>query len=52
VLVSFNGTDGSYPSAALIADASGNLYGTTSAGGAAGKGTVYELVGAGFATRK
>jgi uncharacterized repeat protein (TIGR03803 family) len=45
VLHSFgSGTDGSTPSAPLIFDAAGNLYGTTNAGGAAGgEGTVFEL---------
>jgi uncharacterized repeat protein (TIGR03803 family) len=44
VLHSFSGgTDGSYPVAALIADSSGNLYGTTRYGGANGEGTVFEL---------
>ncbi len=44
VLHSFNGgSDGSYPVAALIADHSGNLYGTTRYGGANGQGTVFEL---------
>ncbi len=38
------GADGSQPCAGLIADASGNLYGTTIAGGA-GNGTVFELTG-------
>lgn len=37
------GSDGSYPVGALIADSSGNLYGTTSYGGANGQGTVFEL---------
>ena len=35
--------DGYNPSAPLIFDGAGNLYGTTSVGGAYGKGTVYEL---------
>lgn len=38
-----NGTDGYDPAAGVIFDLSGNLYGTTAAGGAAGFGTVYEL---------
>jgi uncharacterized repeat protein (TIGR03803 family) len=45
VLHSFkaNGKDGYYPSGSLIFDASGNLYGTTSTGGAHSAGTVFEL---------
>ena len=43
VLVSFNGTDGASPQAGLIADARGNLFGTTGAGGANGAGTVFEI---------
>jgi len=35
---------GASPSAGLIADAQGNLYGTTRLGGANGDGAVYELV--------
>src|ERR1700728_1339600 len=42
-LASFDVTDGSFPYAGLIADAAGNLYGTTSSGGAYGDGTVFEL---------
>jgi uncharacterized repeat protein (TIGR03803 family) len=38
-----NGTDGAYPSAGLIFDALGNLYGTTSGGGTYGLGTVFKL---------
>ena len=38
-----HGTDGATPYAGLIFDASGNLYGTTSAGGIYGAGTVFEL---------
>ena len=39
------GSDGSQPSTGDLAfDRAGNIYGTTSAGGASGNGTVYELV--------
>lgn len=37
------GTDGDTPMGPLIADAAGNLYGTTSYGGGAGVGTVFSL---------
>jgi uncharacterized repeat protein (TIGR03803 family) len=48
VLHSFSGADGLGPSSVLIADASGNLYGTTSGGGnrgcgGTGCGVVFEL---------
>jgi uncharacterized repeat protein (TIGR03803 family) len=45
VLHSFNenGIDGGVPYAGVIFDTAGNLYGTTSAGGAFGGGTVFEL---------
>ncbi len=44
VLHSFGrGTDGEYADSGLIADAAGNLYGTTATGGIHGKGTVFEL---------
>ena len=43
VLHSFNGTDGDAPSAGLIFDAAGNLYGATQGGGTYGEGTVFEL---------
>src|SRR5258706_5518110 len=49
-----NGTDGYTPLAGLIVDSSGNLYGTTSAGGTHAGGTVFELVpqsGGGYAER-
>jgi uncharacterized repeat protein (TIGR03803 family) len=36
-------TDGQYPEAGLIEDASGNLYGATDEGGAYGEGVVFEL---------
>jgi uncharacterized repeat protein (TIGR03803 family) len=39
----FNGSDGEFPEASLILDTAGNLYGTTSSGGAYGYGTVFEL---------
>src|SRR5262249_8528290 len=42
-LVSFNGTNGACPYAAVIMDSSGNLYGTTEGGGPAQVGTVFEL---------
>ncbi|HZZ71179.1 MAG TPA: choice-of-anchor tandem repeat GloVer-containing protein [Pirellulales bacterium] len=48
-LVAFNNTDGANPFAGLYADASGNLYGTTFAGGANGIGTIFKITGAGFA---
>jgi uncharacterized repeat protein (TIGR03803 family) len=46
VLHNFTGNfvDGSNPSANLIFDGSGNLYGTTAAGGTFGEGTVFELL--------
>ncbi len=40
-------TDGATPSAGLIEDASGNLYGTTYNGGANGGGTVFKLIPSG-----
>ncbi len=42
-LASFNGTNGSNPQATLVEDSSGNLFGTTYAGGASGDGTVFQL---------
>ena len=39
-----NGRDGNYPSASLIIDAAGNLYGTTPRGGIHNGGTVFELM--------
>ncbi|HTC67413.1 MAG TPA: choice-of-anchor tandem repeat GloVer-containing protein [Candidatus Acidoferrum sp.] len=44
------GTDGATPSAGLILDASGNLYGTTSKGGASNLGTIFKLDTAGHET--
>ena len=41
----FNGADGANPNyGALVAESAGNLYGTTSAGGAYDGGTVFELM--------
>jgi uncharacterized repeat protein (TIGR03803 family) len=40
----FNRTDGEFPEAALLRDASGNLYGTTLSGGADNMGVVFEIV--------
>jgi uncharacterized repeat protein (TIGR03803 family) len=43
VLATFNGTDGAYPDAGLLADNKGDLFGTTLQGGADGDGTVFEI---------
>jgi len=40
-----NGKDGTRPTAGATLDALGNVYGTTSSGGAYAEGTVYELSG-------
>jgi uncharacterized repeat protein (TIGR03803 family) len=51
VLYSFTGySDGGNPSAGLVRDKAGNLYGTTSSGDDAGYGTVFELDTAGKET--
>lgn len=42
-LFSFNGTNGKNPRSGVILDAKGDLFGTTSNGGAYGNGTVFEL---------
>src|SRR5262249_53704792 len=47
-LVSFNGANGALPFASLIADAHGDLFGTTASGGANGRGTVFEITCSGF----
>jgi uncharacterized repeat protein (TIGR03803 family) len=49
-LVRFNSTNGASPFGGLIADASGDLFGTTDTGGTFGAGTVFELTGTGFQT--
>ena len=45
-MASFNGSTGAHPYDALISDGSGNLYGTTAAGGAVHEGTVFEVAAA------
>jgi uncharacterized repeat protein (TIGR03803 family) len=51
ILYSFSvWADGAYPSSGLIRDSAGNLYGTTSSGGASGYGVVYKLGVAGGET--
>jgi uncharacterized repeat protein (TIGR03803 family) len=49
-LASFNGTDGSNPYAGLVQATNGNLYGTTSGGGAANEGTVFKIAPSGTLT--
>ena len=44
ILHNFTGSDGAAPQLGdLLFDAAGNIYGTTSAGGASGRGVVFEL---------
>jgi uncharacterized repeat protein (TIGR03803 family) len=38
------GTDGYHPTGDLILDPTGNLYGTTQAGGAQGSGMVFQIM--------
>jgi uncharacterized repeat protein (TIGR03803 family) len=47
VIHTFAGSDGASPFSAMVADSSGNLFGTTRQGGTFGKGTVFELTNAG-----
>ena len=42
-IYSFSGTDGGHPNGSLVADARGNLYGTTAIGGTLNLGTVFKL---------
>ena len=42
-LASFNGSNGSGPTSALVADANGNLFGTTYGGGASDSGTLFKI---------
>jgi len=48
-LRSFDGTDGQYPNA-LVQATNGNLYGTTSGGGADGGGTIFKITPGGTLT--
>jgi uncharacterized repeat protein (TIGR03803 family) len=52
VLHSFTGApgDGAFPYAGLIEDSAGNLYGTTSAGGASNNGAVFKVSASGTET--
>ena len=43
-LASFDGTNGAFPIGGLVEDKSGDLFGTTSEGGAYGDGTVFEVL--------
>ena len=43
VVHSFRGEGGAIPYAGLVSDSSGNLYGTTTSGGAYGNGIVFEI---------
>lgn len=43
ILLSFDSNDGSLPYGNVIFDASGNLYGTATAGGSSGNGVLFEL---------
>jgi uncharacterized repeat protein (TIGR03803 family) len=43
VLYSFNSTEGGFPTAGVIFDPAGNLYGTTNAHGPSNSGSVFEL---------
>jgi uncharacterized repeat protein (TIGR03803 family) len=42
-IASFNGTNGAHPLGPLMRDAAGDLFGTTTAGGAGGLGTIFEI---------
>jgi|SRR5579859_4290705 len=44
LVYSFTGTQGAHPNGSLVADAGGNLYGTTQGGGAANVGTIFKLI--------
>src|ERR1022692_1581388 len=50
MLHSFDGTDGKNPNAALVQAPNGDFYGTASAGGANGHGTIYKITPSGTLT--
>ena len=43
-VATFTGANGANPQGTLVADAAGDLFGTTSSGGASGDGTVFEII--------
>jgi uncharacterized repeat protein (TIGR03803 family) len=47
VLHTFNSRDGQFPDGGLVHGSDGNLYGTTSSGGAHGNGTVFKITPSG-----
>jgi len=49
-LYSFQGSSGAYPLAGVVVDSSGNVYGTTSEGGAHGMGAVFKVEASGAET--
>lgn len=49
-LVSFNQTNGAFPSAGLVQAKDGNFYGTTASGGPGGYGTVFQMTSSGTFT--
>lgn len=49
VLHNFNGANGANPAASLLRDSAGNLYGTTTDGGTAGFGVLFEISASGEA---
>ena len=49
-LLSFDGTNGEFPTAKLLQAANGDFYGTTDAGGANGVGTVFKITPGGLVT--
>lgn len=50
VIHTFNGSNGANPMGGLLSDGSGNLFGTTSAGGDFGFGTIFQLTPVGDGT--